>query len=82
MQKKTGTLPKCMHLKHGAYYLVRNNRWTPLGKDRDAALRLYESLTGQAGKGLCRLIDEAIASWPELKPNTRKQYRGSFALTE
>lgn len=74
MQKKTGTLPKCMHLKHGAYYLVKNNRWTPLGKDRDAALRLYASLTGQSGKGLCRLIDEAVSSWTDIKPSTRKQY--------
>jgi hypothetical protein len=81
MQKKTGTLPKCMHLKHGAYYLVRRNKWTPLGKDRDAALRLYESLTGQAGKGLCKLIDEAIASWPDLKPSTRKQYARNVHLT-
>jgi integrase len=74
MEKKTHALPKCMHLKHGSYYLVRRNKWIPLGKDRDAALRLYESLTGQAGRGLCRLIDEAIASWPDLSVNTRKQY--------
>jgi integrase len=74
MEKKTGALPKCMHLKHGAYYLVQKNKWTPLGRDRDAALRLYASLTTQTGGGLCRLIDEAVSSWKEIKPSTRAQY--------
>jgi hypothetical protein len=34
-----------MHLKHGAYYLVRKNKWIPLGRKLDEALRRYDLLT-------------------------------------
>jgi hypothetical protein len=38
-------LPKCMHFKHGAYYLVKQARWIPLGRDMDEALKQYAELT-------------------------------------
>lgn len=39
------TLPRCLHLKNGGYYLVKHNRWMNLGRDRAEALRKYEELT-------------------------------------
>jgi integrase len=74
MEKKPRDLPPCVHLKHGAYYLVKRNKWTPLGKDREAALRLYASLTAPSAGGMSALIDEAITARTGLRLSTRKQY--------
>ena len=37
-------LPKCMYHSHGSYYMVKNNVWTNLGKDRRVALSRYYDL--------------------------------------
>lgn len=34
-----------MYLKNGGYYLVKKNRWIPLGHDVDKALTMYAELT-------------------------------------
>jgi hypothetical protein len=38
-------LPRCMHEKHGSFYLVKGNRWIRLGRNRAMALERYTELT-------------------------------------
>ncbi len=67
-------LPKCMHLKHGAYYLVRKNKWEYLSPDRAEAYRLYAQKMRPAANALEQLVRDAIAARPRLRSSTRKQY--------
>ncbi len=67
-------LPKCLHLKHGGYYLVRRNKWEFLSRDRDAALRLYEQKMRAPVNQMEKLLRDAIAARPALRPSTRRQY--------
>lgn len=45
------TLPRWMHEKHGAYYLVRNNKWHRLASNLHDALVEYARLTAGPDKG-------------------------------
>lgn len=46
------TLPRWMHQKHGAYYLVRNNKWHRLAGNLHDALVEYARLTAGPDKGV------------------------------
>lgn len=52
-----------MHHKHGAYYFVRGNKWSPLGKDFGAALIAYAGLVGSTPK--VTTVQEAVAHYLE-----------------
>ena len=39
------TLPRYMHQKHGAYYLVKDNKWIKLSRDYQKAFTEYARLT-------------------------------------
>jgi integrase len=81
-RKHNRHLPRGMHHKHGAYYFVRGNKWTPLGKDFGAALIAYAGLIGTAPK--VTTVQEAIAHYLEtsasrLAKATLEGYRNSAA---
>lgn len=74
-------LPRWMHLKHGAYYLVRTEggkaRWTFLSRDREAALCEYARRTSGPAKGaFSELVDRALDDMKtSIAPSTYKNYR-------
>lgn len=51
-----------MYYKHGAYYLVRRNKWELLGHTYNAALSVYAVLTRDAG-GMPRLIQQTYETY-------------------
>lgn len=55
-------LPRWMHEKHGAFYLVRNNKWTRLSGNLHDALVEYARLTAGPDQGaLGELVTRALA---------------------
>lgn len=54
-------LPRWLHLKHGGYYYVRDNRWRLLSRDYGAALAEYARIVGRPGSGVGKLVDRALA---------------------
>lgn len=76
-RKNKGPFPPCFYEKHGAYYLVRENKWARLGSDLGVALGEYGRLMGTAGtRGMPRLIGEALKEIePKLAESSRAQYR-------
>jgi integrase len=74
-RKKDRHLPKCVYLKHGAYWLVRKGKWNRIGTTLHEALATYASLYEQSEGTTAALIDEAVlALQGKWKPNTAKQY--------
>lgn len=71
-------LPPCVYPKHGAYYLVKKNKWTKLGDTLGEALQAYaEKFEGPSGE-VAKLIDEAIPIICNGRgKNTREQYTGA-----
>lgn len=76
-RKKNRNLPPCVYLSHGAYYLVRNGVWEPLGKDLGSALAEYARRVSETTKGgMGELIERAIAHMaPKQAKTTVNQYR-------
>lgn len=74
--------PPCFYLKHGAYYLVKNNKWTPLGRELPTALAEYGRRTQQAkATGMAKLIDAALPSICQGKAeNTARQYEAAAKI--
>jgi integrase len=74
-RKTKGPYPPCFYAKHGAFYLVRANKWTRLGSDLSLALAEYGRLMGAAKVGgMSKLIDSVFAG-VKVADNTRTQYR-------
>jgi integrase len=69
-------LPSCMHQKHGAYYLVRRNKWIRLGTDLRSALIEYARRTSPASGAMAQLIEDTLATLT-VKPATRAMYRSA-----
>lgn len=71
-------------MKHGSYYMKRNNRWIPLGKDYGQALVQMGTLLGTAST-LTRFADIGLAMIEdrkdELAEATVKLYRTNYANT-
>lgn len=75
-RKKDHHLPSCVYLKHGAYYLVRKNKWMRLGTSLPEAMERYGRMTN-AGRGdMVSLLDETMTRAEErgLATNTLAQY--------
>lgn len=70
-------LPRWMHEKHGAYYLVRNNKWTRLAVNLHDALVEYARLTtGPDKAALGELVSKALADMKlTVSPSTFKNYK-------
>lgn len=76
-RKKKSNLPPCCYLKHGAYWLVKANKWTKLGTDLPSALAEYGRLV-EADRigGMPKLIEEFHRQLPAtLSESTKQQYR-------
>lgn len=76
-------LPRWMQRKHGAYYIVRGNKWIRLGKDYGPALIEYAKLVGD--RPLVATVADAVTHYLEssatrLAPATLEGYRRSAAL--
>ena len=76
-RKRDRHLPACVYLHHGAYWLVKRNRWTRLGTDLPGALVAYARLiqpqrTGSMGKLITQALDARRA---KLAKNTWAQYQ-------
>lgn len=75
-RKTKGPYPPCFYAKHGAFYLVKANKWIRLGADYGLALAEYarHMQTGDA-RGMPKLIDEVLAKVkPRLADSTADQY--------
>lgn len=59
-RKKDKHLPRCVFLRHGAYYLVRDKRWIRLAEDLRSALVEYARLQEQKLGGMPELIEQAL----------------------
>lgn len=60
-RKKDKHLPRCIYRSHGAYYLAREGKWLPLGRDLAGALAAYGRIIAQPKDGMAELIDSALA---------------------
>lgn len=68
-------LPARMHLKHGRYYYVHQNKWTPLSRDYHDALVEYAKIIKPNKGGMEELIDRFMLDVKTMiKPNTLKTY--------
>lgn len=65
-------LPR-MHWKNGAYYHVRNNKWSRLAARYNNALKAYATKESPSGTW-STLVELAYKDFSKLKPGTRKQY--------
>ncbi len=76
-RKSKGPYPPCFYLKSGAFYLVKKNKWTHLGRDLSLALAEYGRLM-EADKvgGMPQAIEDFYGRLPaKLAASTRLQYR-------
>ena len=75
--KKDKDLPPAVYRKHGAYYLVRQNKWIRLGTHLPESLQAYGKLKSQPRSGISGIVDRAIEDAQErgLADGTMKQYR-------
>jgi integrase len=79
-RKQQRQLPACVYQKHGAYWLVKRNKWTRLGSDLPAALAEYARLHEQKLGGMPALIAQAMPTITAGKAaSTQKQYRDCAA---
>jgi integrase len=76
-----GPYPPCFYPKHGAFYLVRKNRWKRLGSDLGLALAEYARLMeGERLGGMPKLIEDAMPGILKDKAeSTRDQYTTAAA---
>ena len=75
---KRKNLPSCMYFKHGAYYLIKQNKWVNLGRDYIHAMAEYARLTTAAlgVNEVAYLVRITIdGKEKDLAANTVKQYR-------
>jgi integrase len=69
-------LPACVYRKHGAYWLVKHNRWRRLGQDRRTAMIAYARLSAVPNAAMARLVDDAMVEIEaRIRPATLAQYR-------
>ena len=76
-RKQQRHLPPCVYQKHGAYYLVRKNKWIRLGVELGEALAEYARLqsTKTISNGMASFIEEALPTILAGRAEaTRKQY--------
>lgn len=74
--KRDRHLPSGVFLKHGAYYLVRQNKWRRLDSDLSRALQAYARIIEAKDGAMSGAIDRAITDVEgRCKPNTISQYK-------
>lgn len=75
-RKKDQHLPPNVYCRRGAYYLVKEGKWIPLGKSLESALATYASMSGQCGGSFQKLI-ETVLTTLRLSSGTLRQYKSS-----
>ena len=72
-------LPKRLHLKHGRYYYVYQNKWRPLSRDYPEALRQYADLLSQDSASVLEqdMATAMAKAETRLAANTLRGYRHS-----
>jgi integrase len=80
-RKSRGPYPPSFYLKHGAFYLVRRNKWIRLGTDLGLALAEYARIMeGEKAGGMPGLIAAALPGIISGKADTtRSQYTTAAA---
>lgn len=74
-RKHDRDLPPCVYLRHGTYYHVKRGKWTPLGRDRRAALMEYARREGRADGSVADLVDRFLPKLTEKSATaTRELY--------
>lgn len=74
-RKKSRHLPPCVHEKHGAFYYVKKNKWTLIGKNLTDALIEYSRIVDTPKGGMDKLVDDVLNEIkPKLAKNTVIQY--------
>ena len=74
-RKTQRNLPPCVYQKHGAYWYVKDGKWTRLAPDLPSALLRYAALAAPKDSGMVSLIETAHAEIVRnVKPNTASQY--------
>lgn len=69
-------LPAKLHLKHGRYYYVHQNKWHPLERDYSESLILYARLIAAPSDKMPSIIDRAMSEIePRLSANSVDSYR-------
>jgi integrase len=85
-RKRDRHLPACVYLRHGAFWLVKQGKWTRLAAADDlaGALREYARRIKTGTSGMAELIEQSIPVLVEGRaPATAKLYRlaaGKLAL--
>lgn len=74
-RKQNRHLPACVYQKHGAYYYVKNNKWTRLGDNLHDALLAYARIVAVPTEGVPSLIEKAMPFiLDKVSESTQKQY--------
>lgn len=74
-RKRDKHLPRNVYHRHGAYWYVKEGRWTKLGVELPAALAEYARIIRPASGGCDTLLNRTLARCKsEVKPNTFAQY--------
>jgi integrase len=75
-RKSDKHLPPCVYEKHGAFYHVKEGRWTRLGSDLSQALAEYARRFDNPKGGMPELVERVLAHIaPNLAKNTNSQYK-------
>lgn len=75
-RKSDKHLPPCVYEKHGAFYHVKEGRWTRLGSDLSQALAEYARRFDNPKGGIPDLVERVLAHIaPNLAKNTNAQYK-------
>lgn len=76
-RKSKGPYPPCFYEKNGGFYIVRQNKWTHLGRDLALALAEYGRLMqGSKLGGMPKAIEDYYGRLPKnLAKSTKDQYR-------
>lgn len=74
-RKKDRHLPACVYQKHGAYYYVKNNKWTRLGDNLHDALVAHARIVAVPQESVASLIEKAMPFiLGKVAASTQKQY--------
>jgi hypothetical protein len=68
-------LPRCVYLRHGAYWFVKGGKWKRLGDNLQTALAEYARIIEPRTGGCDELLDRTLEKSREtIKPSTLEQY--------
>jgi len=75
-RKKDRGLPACVYLKCNAYYYVKKNKWTLIGRTLPEALKQYAALLSAPQENMPALLERYLLDI-DVAPNTLKLYKSA-----